>query len=209
MEDTETFALIYGEYPQFNAEEFLRSSYVDLLSSLERDVIKADQGKPNQLWKNLVNFIILIEEFVFSSAHRDSKGERWADYLLVLKVLDVFDYSIRPPDNSHLTGIEISSGKGKGILLIKPLVYLAIDIFTTILRLTLLTFQEAFAYYYRKGGSENEMVEQQSSPDMEKLFYKNVQRVRYLLAPLMQPTQNNFGKIEEGTKKLMWTLACI
>jgi hypothetical protein len=87
-----------------------------LLTSLEKDVIQADHSKANPLWKNLTNFIVLIEEFIFTPAlHREEDG-KWSDYLLVLKVLDVFDYSIRPPDNSHMGNVEISSGKGKGIL---------------------------------------------------------------------------------------------
>jgi hypothetical protein len=59
----------------------------------------------------------------------------------VLKLLDIFDYAIRPPDNGHLVGVEISSGKGK-------------DVFMIILRLTLLTFQEAFSFHFGRLGDE-------------------------------------------------------
>jgi hypothetical protein len=88
-----------------------------------------------------------------------------------------------------------------------------VDIFVTILRLTLLTFQEAFGYFYGKYNDDEsfgQKQDQQTSAEMEKLFYKNVQRVRHLLFSILQPSVNaSTTTLEENTKRLMWTLAYI
>lgn len=66
---------------------------------------------------------------------RDSK-ETWSDFKLILKVLDIFDVSLRPPNNDHLSNIEISSGKGK-------------DVNRIILKMTLITTVESYFYFYK------------------------------------------------------------
>lgn len=181
---------------------------MELLTSLEKDVIKENHTKPNPFWKNLANFIILVDEFLFHpTIHRDY-DLKWTDYTLVLKLLDVFDYAIRPPDNSHLTGVEISSGKGK-------------DVFMIMLRLTLLTFQEAFSFHFgrleednvAKGSARgcygNSIGEKQTNVDLERLFYRNVQRVRHLLSQVQITNASSKDEREENNKKMMWTLSLI
>jgi hypothetical protein len=42
-----------------------RTVYLELLNSLEKDVIKEPHSKPNPFWKNLANYIVLVDEFLF------------------------------------------------------------------------------------------------------------------------------------------------
>lgn len=112
------------------------------------------------------------------------------DFGLILKVLDIFDFSLRP-HNDHLSGVEIPSGKGK-------------EIFNIILKLTLYTFQEGYFHFYKDVDTKDDVEEPpkpgiqyikstetlddspreeelHTNTELEKLFYKNVQRVRPIL----------------------------
>jgi hypothetical protein len=140
LEETETYV---GHFSSegMDGVKLTFELYVSLLSAIENDIIKTEQARSNPIWKNFANFVIITEEFLFYptgmesecifdtvAVHRDA-SDNWADFVLVQKLLDVFDLSLRPPNNDHLTGVELYSGKGK-------------QIFLVMLRLTLLTFQE-------------------------------------------------------------------
>lgn len=186
IEETETFIEYYAGLTPIDHEHYLRTIYYNLLENLEEKIVNIE-SKPDPIWKNFVNFINLIEEFVYFPTFHRENTENWTDFKLIEKLLDVFDISLRPPNNEHIMGVELYSGKGK-------------DIFGMILKLTLTTFQEAFGHFYKNfekkknGNSELENDDIQNfttNVEMESFFFKNVQRIRHILIQTLHLSKDN------------------
>eukprot|EP01117_Protostelium_nocturnum_P013834 TRINITY_DN5207_c0_g1_i1.p1 TRINITY_DN5207_c0_g1~~TRINITY_DN5207_c0_g1_i1.p1 ORF type:complete len:2330 (-),score=855.46 TRINITY_DN5207_c0_g1_i1:20-6229(-) len=153
VEDTETFACLFTENSAqvVNRSTLTRSIYSSLVAILQDEVIKSDAKSPH-IWKNLVNSIGLIYEFIFfPELKRSEENLKWLDFVLVQKVLDLFDFSLRPPSNAHLPKIELASSKGR-------------DIFYMMLRLSLMTLQESHTFFIKnerkKVSNENKIKEE-------------------------------------------------
>lgn len=189
VEETETFIQMYGAKQSIDPVRFQRSLYLQVLDFLEGDLIKSEPSKHNPIWKNFVHLVYRISEFVFFPKFPRAEDERPWDHDLVCKVLNSFDYSIRPV-NAHLMDIE-------GV---------PQDIFTVVLRLSLMMFQESYGHFYPNTSFSDEgppivsTGPPQTNDDLAKLFYNNVQRVRQLVTQVVPR-----GNIE-NVKKVCWIL---
>ncbi|PRP84623.1 BEACH domain-containing protein [Planoprotostelium fungivorum] len=129
IEETETFVAIFTETTSsMNREILTRCIYRSLVVHLQEEITKSDAKSP-YVWRNLVNLLGLVYEFVFLQKTHRSAHMMWSDLVLAQHTLDLFDLSLRPPSNAHLPKIDLPSSRGR-------------DIFMMMLRLSLMTLQE-------------------------------------------------------------------
>jgi hypothetical protein len=199
IEHTDTVIQHYSRHPQYKdklsgtAVELSRTLFFNLLSSIEGTIIESDTK--SFIWKNLVNVMVIIHDFMFHpQLHRHN--DKWADFELAVKVLDIFDVSLRPPNNEHLLCNDLHANNGR-------------DIFTVILKITLHAFQESTVHYLahkqqsslESDSEESEAKVTTTNADLERLFFKNVQRVRHILLRL-----DASGDVSGNEQTIMWVL---
>jgi hypothetical protein len=94
--------------------------------------------KHHPVWKNLFKFIAHVDDTVAicsseAGLQRDNRG-RWTDLRMIVKTLDLFDCSIKIPDNDRDVFLILTSNHPRSI-------------FYSALHLTLLAMKECYPYY--------------------------------------------------------------